>query len=100
MTAQSSNERVRFGVLLPTREAVMSGRSDPSLLYQLAERVEALGFHSMALCITGSWGKVLDRLEAFVDAGARTMVLRLAARDQFAHLENCAEALDRRGLLT
>jgi alkanesulfonate monooxygenase SsuD/methylene tetrahydromethanopterin reductase-like flavin-dependent oxidoreductase (luciferase family) len=53
-----------------------------------------------ALCITGSWDEVLDRLEAFVDAGARTMVLRLAARDQLAHLENCAEALDRRGLLT
>jgi len=53
-----------------------------------------------ALCITGSWDEVLDRLAAFIDAGARTMVLRFAARDQLAQLENCAEALDRRGLLS
>ncbi len=53
-----------------------------------------------AFCITGSWDEVLDRLAAFVDAGARTMVLRFAARDQLAQLENCAAALDRRGLLS
>ena len=53
-----------------------------------------------ALCITGSWDEVLDRLAAFIDAGARTMVLRFAARDQLAQLENCAEALNRRGLLS
>lgn len=53
-----------------------------------------------ALCITGSWDEVLDRLAAFIDAGARTMVLRFAARDQLAQLEKCAEALDRRGLLS
>jgi alkanesulfonate monooxygenase SsuD/methylene tetrahydromethanopterin reductase-like flavin-dependent oxidoreductase (luciferase family) len=52
-----------------------------------------------ALCITGSWDEVLDRLAAFIDAGARTLVLRFAARDQFAQLEKCAEALDRRALL-
>lgn len=52
-----------------------------------------------ALCITGSWEQVLDRLAAFIDAGARTIVLRFAARDQLAQLENCAGALDRRGLL-
>ena len=38
---------INFGVLLPTREAVMSGRSDPSTLMQLAERAEALGFSSV-----------------------------------------------------
>ena len=52
-----------------------------------------------ALCITGSWEEVLDRLAAFIDAGARTIVLRFATRDQLAQLENCAGALDRRGLL-
>jgi hypothetical protein len=31
MTAQSTNPRVKFGILLPTREAVMSGPTDPSL---------------------------------------------------------------------
>jgi alkanesulfonate monooxygenase SsuD/methylene tetrahydromethanopterin reductase-like flavin-dependent oxidoreductase (luciferase family) len=53
-----------------------------------------------ALCITGSWDEVLDRFEAFVDAGARAMVLRFAARDQLDQLEQCAEALGRRGLLS
>ena len=53
-----------------------------------------------ALCITGSWEEVLDRLAGFINAGARTIVLRFAARDQLAHLEKCAEALDRRGLLS
>ncbi|HVR14731.1 MAG TPA: LLM class flavin-dependent oxidoreductase, partial [Candidatus Limnocylindrales bacterium] len=38
---------INFGVLLPTREAVMSGRSDPSTLMQIAERAEALGFSSV-----------------------------------------------------
>lgn len=51
------------------------------------------------LCVTGSWDEVIDRIEAFRAAGARTVVLRFAARDQLAHLEACAEALNRRGLL-
>jgi len=51
------------------------------------------------LCVTGSWDEVIDRIEAFREAGARTVVLRFAARDQLAHLEACAEALHRRGLL-
>ena len=51
------------------------------------------------LCVTGSWNDVIDKIEAYGDAGARTVVLRLAARDQARHLESCAEALDRRGFL-
>lgn len=51
------------------------------------------------LCVTGSWQEVIDRLEAFVEAGARTVVLRFAARDQLGALEQCAEALHQRGLL-
>ena len=31
-----TRSKINFGVLLPTREAVMSGRSDPSTLMQLA----------------------------------------------------------------
>lgn len=68
---------VQFGVLLPTREAVKA-----------------------MLCIAGSWDEVIDRLEAFREAGARTMVLRFAARDQLDQLEKCAAALHRRRLLT
>jgi probable F420-dependent oxidoreductase len=36
-----------FGVLLPTREAVMSGRNETGPLLAMAERAEAAGFHSV-----------------------------------------------------
>ncbi|MBI4592825.1 MAG: LLM class flavin-dependent oxidoreductase [Candidatus Rokubacteria bacterium] len=38
---------VQFGVLLPTREAVMSGRPETAPLLALAERAEAAGFDSV-----------------------------------------------------
>ncbi len=49
------------------------------------------------LCITGSWDEVIDRIEAYHEAGARTVVLRFATSDQIGHLEACAESLARRG---
>src|SRR5713226_3432606 len=52
------------------------------------------------LCITGPWDEVIDRIEAFRQGGAHTIVLRLAARDQLGALEACAEALNRRGFLS
>lgn len=51
------------------------------------------------LCITGTWDNIIDRLEAFRAAGARTAVLRFAGRDQIGQLEACAEAFLGRGLL-
>ncbi len=51
------------------------------------------------LYVTGSWDEVIDRVEAFCQVGARTVVLRFASRDQLGHLEACAESLNRRGLL-
>jgi hypothetical protein len=42
---------------------------------------------------------VIDWMEKYIQAGARTVVLRFAARDQLAHLESCGEALAKRGLL-
>ncbi len=51
------------------------------------------------LCITGTWDDIVDRLEAFRAAGARTAVLRFAGRNQIGQLEACAEAFLRRGLL-
>jgi alkanesulfonate monooxygenase SsuD/methylene tetrahydromethanopterin reductase-like flavin-dependent oxidoreductase (luciferase family) len=38
---------VEFGLLLPTREAVMSGRPEPAPLLALAERAEAAGFDAV-----------------------------------------------------
>ncbi len=52
------------------------------------------------LCVTGSWDTVLDKLVAYREAGARTAVLRFAARDQTRSLESCADALSRRGFLS
>ena len=51
------------------------------------------------LCVIGSWDEVLDGIEAYREAGARTMILRFATGDQLGHLEACAEALARRKLL-
>ena len=39
---------VEFGVLLPTREAIMSGRPETAPLLAMAERAEAAGFGSSA----------------------------------------------------
>src|SRR5438128_10465225 len=38
---------VEFGVLIPTREVVMSGRPETGPLLALAERAEAAGFDSV-----------------------------------------------------
>src|SRR5437867_8264931 len=38
---------VEFGVLIPTREAVMSGRPETAPLLTMAERAEAAGFNSV-----------------------------------------------------
>jgi alkanesulfonate monooxygenase SsuD/methylene tetrahydromethanopterin reductase-like flavin-dependent oxidoreductase (luciferase family) len=51
------------------------------------------------LCVIGSWDEVLDGIEAYREAGARTVILRFATGDQLGHLEACAEALARRKLL-
>ena len=38
---------VEFGVLIPTRESVMSGRMETAPLLTMAERAEAAGFDSV-----------------------------------------------------
>lgn len=52
------------------------------------------------LCVMGTWEQVMDKIQAYTEAGARTLVLRFAASDQVRHLEACAEQLSRRGYLT
>src|SRR4029453_1671978 len=83
-----SDMKTRFGVLLPTREAVMSGRSDPSSLFQLAERTEALGYDSV-------WGgdsltarPRIDALTTLAAVGARTRRVRLGTAIFLAALRN------------
>ena len=50
------------------------------------------------LCVTGSWDEVIDWMEKYTQAGARTVVLRFA-RVTSSPPQACAEALARRGLL-
>ena len=71
------DRRLKFGVLLPTREAVLSGRSDPSLLYQIAERAEALGFHSIWVGDSLTAKSRIDALTTLAAVGARTSRVRL-----------------------
>ena len=68
---------MKFGVLLPTREAVMSGRADPSLLYRLAERAETLGFHSVWVGDSLTARPRIDALTTLAAVGARTSRVRL-----------------------
>lgn len=75
MIAQS--DKMKFGVLLPTREAVMSGRADPSVLYRLAERAEALGFHSVWVGDSLTARPRIDALTTLAAVGARTSRVRL-----------------------
>ena len=77
MSAQTNDPRVKFGVLLPTREAVMSGRSDPALLYRLAERAEALEFHSVWVGDSLTARPRIDALTTLAAVGARTSRVRL-----------------------
>jgi alkanesulfonate monooxygenase SsuD/methylene tetrahydromethanopterin reductase-like flavin-dependent oxidoreductase (luciferase family) len=77
------------------KDAVTEGQA---FLAQYYKRPYAAVSKAM-LCVTGSWDEVIDQIEAYREAGARTLVLRFATGDQLAHLESCAEALARRKLL-
>ena len=72
-----SDIKTNFGVLLPTREAIMSGRADPSGLYQIAERAEALGFHSVWVGDSLTARPRIDALTTLAAIGARTQRVRL-----------------------
>src|SRR6476469_10509119 len=72
-----SDSKPNFGVLLPTREAVISGRSDPSVLFRLAERAEVLGFHSVWVGDSLTARPRIDALTTLAAVGARTRRVRL-----------------------
>ena len=88
MIAQSSDNRIKFGVLLPTREAVMSGRADPSLLYRLAERAEELGFDSVWVGDSLTARPRIDALTTLAAVGARTKRVRLGTAIYLAALRH------------
>ena len=75
--------------------AIREGRNFLSQYYNRPYEATAKAM----LCVMGSWDQVMDEIEAYTKAGARTLVLRFAASDQIRHLEACAEQLSRRGYL-
>lgn len=77
------------------KDAIVDGQKFLAQYYNRSYEAVA----NAMLCVTGSWNEVIDWMEKYLDAGARSVVLRFAARDQLATLEACAEALAKRGLL-
>ncbi len=86
---------IYFTLAAGGKDAVVEGQTFLARYYNRS--YEAIA-NSM-LCVTGTWDEVLDWIVKYLEAGARTVVLRLAALDQRRTLEECAEALNRRGLL-
>jgi hypothetical protein len=98
--------RIHLGLLLPTREAVMSGRPEAGPLLALAERAEGDGYDMedycgvpyevMAArqgCYAGSAEGAAEWLHGFVEAGARHLVLRLAGPDQADQLRQATRGI-------
>ncbi len=88
MSTEPHDSKMSFGVLLPTRDAVMSGRADPSLLYRLAERAEDLGFHSLWVGDSLTARPRIDALTALAAIGARTKRVRLGTAIYLAALRH------------
>ena len=78
------------------REAIVEGQTFLSQYYNRPYDAVA----KTMLCVMGSWEKVTAQIRAYHEAGARTVILRFATRDQLGHLEACAEFLGRQGLLS
>ena len=86
---------IYFTLAAGGKEAVIEGQTFLAQYYNRSYEAVA----NAMLCVTGTWDEVIDWMEKYVEAGARTVVLRFAANDQLRTLEACADALHRRGLL-
>lgn len=80
--------QTKFGILLPSREVILSGRADPSSIYDLAERAEATGFHSVWVGDSVVAKPRLDALTTLAAVGARTERIRLGTAVYLAALRN------------
>ena len=92
---QSIHPGIYFTLAAGDKDAIVEGQQFLAQYYNRSYEAVA----NAMLCVTGSWDEVIDWTEKYVEAGARTVVLRFAANDQLRTLETCADALKRRGLL-
>lgn len=83
-----SESQTKFGILLPTREVILSGRADPGSIYDLADRAEALGFHSIWVGDSVIAKPRLDPLTTLAAVGARSRRIRLGTAVYLAALRN------------
>jgi alkanesulfonate monooxygenase SsuD/methylene tetrahydromethanopterin reductase-like flavin-dependent oxidoreductase (luciferase family) len=93
--AQSIEPGLYFTLAAGDENAIRAGQNFLSQYYNRPYDAVAKAM----ICVMGSWDHVLDRIQAYTEAGARTLVLRFASADQIRHLESCAEHLARRGYL-
>ncbi len=91
----SIHPSIYFTLAAGGKDAVIEGQTFLAQYYNRSYEAVA----NAMLCVTGTWDEVIDWMEKYVEAGARTVVLRFAANDQLRTLEACADALHRRGLL-
>jgi alkanesulfonate monooxygenase SsuD/methylene tetrahydromethanopterin reductase-like flavin-dependent oxidoreductase (luciferase family) len=90
---QAIEPAIYFTLAAGDQNAMREGQSFLSQYYNRPYEAVA----NAMLCVMGSWDQVMDQIQAYTEAGARTLVLRFATSDQIKHLEGCAENLARRG---
>jgi alkanesulfonate monooxygenase SsuD/methylene tetrahydromethanopterin reductase-like flavin-dependent oxidoreductase (luciferase family) len=88
MSLGSEPAKLKFGILLPTREVIMSGAPDPSRILQLAERAEALGFDSVWVGDSVTAKPRLEALTTLAAVAGRTRRVRLGTAVFLAALRN------------
>src|SRR3990172_10802540 len=89
MSTTRRNSNIKFGILLPTREAIMSGAADPvAAIYGLAERAEELGFHSVWVGDSITARPRLEALTTLAAVSARTRRVRLGTSVLLAALRH------------
>ena len=84
-----------FTMAAGDKDAVLEGQRFLSQYYNRPYESVAKAM----VCVMGTWEEVMASFEAYREAGARTIVVRFATRDQMGNLESCAEFLERHGLL-
>lgn len=83
-----SNAKVEVGVLLPTREAVMSGATSARPILELAERAEALGFDSVWVGDSLTARPRFEAITVMAAVAARTRRVKIGTAVLLSHLRH------------